>query len=214
MGDFNEENSNDGGSEKNDKDSNPKNDIANKSNNMNILPYIAIFQKTSPIYTVISFLSILNPTKVTAESIILSNKNKNPTQLQILTATIHPLSSILSSNNSSTTREDEKCDVLHAKLQDLFIPALGRLVCLMGKVIKTVIPVQREHNATATVEASLVPLCCDLSQLEINATRGCEVAKVAFVQSTLPSELNVLCNSNVTKRGGGSISILPLLTDV
>mmetsp|Transcript_17407 Transcript_17407/g.30632 ORF Transcript_17407/g.30632 Transcript_17407/m.30632 type:complete len:721 (-) Transcript_17407:238-2400(-) len=209
LGDRNEENSDDGGSEKNDKDSNPNND-ANKSSNMNTLPYLAVFQRTSSIYTLMSFLSVLDPTKCAAETTTVSKENKNPTRLQILTATAHTLSSILSSNTTNNlTREDEKCAILRAELRDSFVPALGRLVCLMGGVVKTVISVQREQDATAAADALLVPLCCDLLQLGINATRGCEVAKVAFVQSALPSELvNALCNTpNATKRGGVAVLV-------
>jgi len=106
---------------------------------------------------------------------------------------------------------------------------LGRLVCLVGGIVKTVISsshseqhqqqdgAQQEATSAAS-ESSWIALLCNLLQLGTNATRGCESAKVAWVQSTLSTELSTVGvlpnsknNSGTTKRGGGVAVIVACL---
>ncbi|KAL7541178.1 hypothetical protein ACHAXR_011633 [Thalassiosira sp. AJA248-18] len=204
-----------------------ENDKSNNKNSTSPLPYLATFQRTSSIYTLMNFLNILDPTQLLPDddnsgddettatnfNLLLSNDNDNNPTLQILSATAHTLSSILVNNPS---RDDGKCLQLRVELRDIFVPALGRLVCLIGGLIKTITASsqqQKQHDNDAAViaespspaaaAAALISLLCVLFQLGTNATRGCESAKVAWVQSTLPPKFNTSNN----KRGGVAVVV-------
>ena len=193
------------------------------------LPYLALFQSTSSIYTFMSFLGILDgvaadDAKPTVN--LLPDKQNGhlatATRFRILKAAVTALWSILS------TRKNEKCALLRAQLRDSFVPALHKLVCLIGEVVNTV-PILAPSISTLELIASkeikepaereelllslsMQQLSCDLLQLGTNATRGCEAAKVTFVQSSLSSKLQDAIivsagNNAVTKRGGVAVVV-------
>ena len=175
------------------------------------LPYLTIFQRSSSIYTLMSFLSIIDPTQLSANT---------PTDatIQILSATARTLSSILVNN---PTNDDQKCTRIRNDMRDLFVPALGRVVCLVGGIAKKIMSSSTEvdccddgvaaESASTDNDSSLSSILCELLQLATNATRGCESAKVAWVQSTLLPELTSTTPSNsstaMTKRGGVAVVV-------
>ncbi|KAL7428495.1 hypothetical protein ACHAXH_006278 [Discostella pseudostelligera] len=176
----------------------------------NSLPYLTIFQRSSSIYTLMSFLSILDPTQ-------LSNHAPTDATIQILPATARTLSSTLVNN---PTNDDYKCTQIRSELRDLFVPAIVRLVCLLGGIVKKLICSSAEVDcgddaASDDNVLSLSLLLCELLQLATNATRGCESAKVTWVQSTLLPELShdaALSNSTITTKRGGVAVIVSCLS--
>lgn len=168
------------------------------------LPFLTIFQRSSSIYTLMSFLSILDPTQ-------LRVNDPFHAKIQILSATALTLSSILVNNPSN---DDSKCTQIRSELRDFFVPALSRLVCLVGGIAKEMISsstgVGCGDVSAAADYISLSSIMCELLQLATNATRGCEYAKVAWVQSTLLPELTtdaLLNSAGATKRGGVAVII-------
>jgi len=173
------------------------------------LPYLAIFQRTSSIYTLMSFLSVIDPMK---QPLLQLTKEEDENRLKILTTTVRTLSSLLS---SKTKYDNVQCVALRDELRDLFIPALGRVVNLIGGIAKSILEVYTENithlNEDADLREELSDALCCLLSLGVDTTRGCEGGKVAFVQSTLPVELkpntNNKSNGTSTKRGGVAVII-------
>lgn len=167
------------------------------------LPYLTIIQRSTSIYTLMSFLSIISPTE-------WSSHTPTDAKVQILSATARTLSSILVIN---PTNDDCKCIQLRSKLKDLFVPVLCRLTCLVGGIAKNILSMSAEGCGgvgDATDIISLSSILYELLQLATNATRGCESAKVAWVQSNLLPELatDALSNStSATKRGGVAVIV-------
>jgi len=178
------------------------------------LPYLAIFQRTSSIYTLMSFLSVIDPMK---QPLFQLTKEEDDNRLKILTTTLQTLSSILSSKSKY---DNVQCVALRDELRDLFIPALGRVVNLIGGIIKSILEVYTEDfthpdddhpEGGFDIREELSDALCCLLSLGVDTTRGCEGGKVAFVQSTLPVELkpntNNKSNGTSTKRGGVAVII-------
>ncbi|KAL7531752.1 hypothetical protein ACHAWF_003897 [Thalassiosira exigua] len=163
------------------------------------LPYLAIFQQTSSIYTLMSFLSVVDPASLRSES-----ESSSP-QCRILEANARTLSSILGGNPS---RDDGRCARLRAECRDAFVPALGRLVGLVGGFGELVSSSSRDRRTGSAASSVLSRLL----RLGTNATKGCEGGKVAFVQSTLPSELDALSISACGTKRGGVAAIVRCLT--
>eukprot|EP00984_Skeletonema_dohrnii_P008850 scaffold3294_cov126-Skeletonema_dohrnii-CCMP3373.AAC.5 len=172
-----------------------------QSNNHDALPYLIIFQQSSSIYTLMSFLTtIIQPT---ANDGTTNNNESAPTKeevykLQILRQTANTLISIL----TSSSKENVKCTALRGDIRDLFIVGLNRLVGLLFRLVVTT-SVGDDGGDGAVSPKNLV---LDLLKLSISAVRGCEGGKVAFVQSTIDdsfvkvaAKTLTLCN---TKRGG------------
>jgi len=195
--------------------------------NTNPYPYLTIFQRTSSIYTLMSFLGILPPT--TFHSKETTRQSDDIMQLEILTSTAKTLSCILATiiHNIRNKKEDGKCVTIRAELRDSFIPALSRLVCLVGGMVHAIHLSSQNKNDTATAgndgdnketSIALVEACTNVFQMGTNATRGCEGAKVAFVQSTLPSELSNMTsfsqNGKATKRGGVAVLVSCLSLEI
>eukprot|EP00985_Skeletonema_marinoi_P007942 scaffold3540_cov88-Skeletonema_marinoi.AAC.2 len=170
-----------------------------QSNNHDALPYLIIFQQSSSIYTLMSFLTtIIQPTD-NEHTINKSESTKEEVyKLQILRQTANTLISIL----SSSSKENVKCTALRGDIRDLFIVGLNRLVGLLFRLFVDTTSVGDGDGAVSPKNVVL-----DLLKLSISAVRGCEGGKVAFVQSTLLDDSFVkvaattltLCN---TKRGG------------
>ena len=226
-------------------DSSSSNETKNNSPDGSTLPYLAIFQRTSSIYTLMSFLSIIDPAKLHRHPFYMGLELEDPVHrrdeggdtdtaalimkdnLGILNITINTLSSILVIN---ATLDNGQCMTVRSELRDLFIPALGRIVTLIGGIVnnnKTKVVLDEEHSSKSDTKSSpddieeekhehgelimkdVVRALCNLLQLATNATRGCEGGKVSFVQSTLPKELSNSSSSNniTTKRGGVAVII-------
>jgi len=178
------------------------------------LSYLAIFQRTSSIYTLMSFLSVIDPMK---QPLFQLTKEEDDNRLKILTTTLRTLSSVLS---SKTKYDNVQCAALRDELRDLFIPALGRLVNLIGGIAKSILEYYTEDfthpdddhpEGGFDIREELSDALCCLLSLGVDTTRGCEGGKVAFVQSTLPVELkpntNNKSNGTSTKRGGVAVII-------
>ena len=173
-----------------------------QSSNHDALPYLIIFQQSSSIYTLMSFLTtIIQPAANDGTTKEHSINESAPTKeevykLQILRQTANTLISIL----SSSSKENVKCTLLRGDIRDLFIVGLNRLVGLLFRLFVV---------TTSVGDGAVSPknVVLDLLKLSISAVRGCEGGKVAFVQSTLLDDSFVkvaaktltLCN---TKRGG------------
>ena len=172
-----------------------------QSNNHDALPYLIIFQQSSSIYTLMSFLTtIIQPTD--NEHTINENAptKEEVYKLQILRQTANTLISIL----SSSSKENVKCTSLRGDIRDLFIVGLNRLVGLLFRLFVTTTSVGDRDNGDGAVSPKNVVL--DLLKLSISAVRGCEGGKVAFVQSTLDDSFSQVAAKNLTlcntKRGG------------
>ena len=87
-------------------------------------PNLTIFQNTASIYTFMSFLGILDPAA-------LYNLTSDSYNVRVLCATLNALSAILSSN----VDDDVRCAKVRSELRDLFVPAFGRLVGLVGGIV-------------------------------------------------------------------------------
>eukprot|EP00985_Skeletonema_marinoi_P005188 scaffold2235_cov201-Skeletonema_marinoi.AAC.5 len=179
-----------------------------QSNNQDALPYLIIFQQSSSIYTLMSFLTTIIQSTANEYTINESAPTKEEVyKLQILRQTANTLISIL----SSSSKENVKCTALRGEIRDLFIVGLNRLVGLLFRLfVDTTSVGDGGDSGDGAVSPKNVVL--DLLKLSISAVRGCEGGKVAFVQSTLLDDSFVkvaaknnnltLCN---TKRGGVQI---------
>jgi hypothetical protein len=154
-------------------------------------PNLNIFHQTSSIYTLMSFLGIVDPAAA---------RSAASHEVRVLSATAKALSAILASNPDD--KDNAACADVRSELRESFVPALGRLVCLVGGIVDAV---------------SLSSTLCDLLRLGTDATRGCESAKVAWVRSVLPPNdgSNIDLGGAPTKRGGALVvvSCLSLTAD-
>lgn len=183
------------------------------------LPYLAIFQRTSSIYTLMSFLSVVDPDTLSNSITTLTPTStcSNNNSLTILQTTIRTISSILS---SSPNHDDKggKCALIRGELRDVFVPALGRVVGLIGGFVSgaaangnegglnengsTMDNSTKENDDTVTTITEKTSILTNLLQLGTNATRGCESGKVAFVLATVPESM-----MKISKRGGVAVLV-------
>jgi len=177
-------------------------------------PNLAIFQKTSSIYTLMSFLGILD---LNTSSMVDEYNNTNSVyKVHVLSHTVNALSAILATNPN----DDDKCTTLRAELRDAFVPALGRLVDLVYWSVTRLTSsddddddgdddddddgdddgkkLQHSNNTKDKLQAFL----CDLLRLGTHATRGCESAKVGWVRSKIDDALH-----GGEKRGGAHVLV-------
>ncbi|KAL7464914.1 hypothetical protein ACHAXS_005253 [Conticribra weissflogii] len=166
------------------------------------LPYLTIFQQTSSIYTLMSFLSVVDPTLAsTRETGAFANGNEDGNATKtcevILLETVKALSAILSSpiRNGSTAETDITNIMLRAKLRDSFIPAMTRVVKLTAMYacitynIHNQLSLSQKAQKNEEESQTQIAIFISLLRLGLHATRGCEGAKVAFVQSAIPCSL-------------------------
>lgn len=197
-----------------------------------LLRYLTVFQQSSAIYTLMSFLRIIpqqQPQQQEGVNEQQQHQEEEGDRLLILNGVVQTLSTILtatptsSSTTSSATMLAKRQRILHqsniirSQLRDLFIPALGSLVVNLLFHFQ-----QQLVMTTATMSVSDVTgggggedkeqlqrkILLQLLKLSINSTRGCEGGKVAFVQSSLPSQIVVDDDDKqtvLTKRGGVQI---------
>lgn len=165
-------------------------------------PNLTIFQKTSSIYTLMSFLGILDVNW----SIGQWKDTNSEYKLHVLSATVNALSAILATNPNDD--DDNKCTTLRAELRDAFVPALSRLVGLVYWSVTTLESSNDEtlqhSNNNNTDDKLQAALMCDLLRLGIHATKGCESAKVGWVRSKID-------NVHGEKRGGAHVLVTCLI---
>ena len=189
----------------NNKDNNNISNNSSVNGNGSPMPYLAIFQRTSSIYTFMSFLSIINPTTLN------NTKHISKMSHEILQGTIRTLSSILSSSRNNDIHNpndgEGKSASIRGELRDLFVPALGRIVGLLaGYYNSIIINTTSDDTSSSTITMAMADtMLIDLLRLGMDATRGCESGKVAFVQSTFPS-----CLSSVGGGGGAPVDDTPV----
>lgn len=166
-------------------------------------PNLTIFQKTSSIYTLMSFLGILD---VNCSIGQCNNNTNSEYKLHVLSATVNTLSAIL----ATSPNDDDKCTTLRAELRDAFVPALSRLVGLVYWSITTLAAsndnkLQQSNNSNSTDDKLQAALLCNLLRLGIHATKGCESAKVGWVRS----KIDHVHGEN--KRGGAHVLVICLV---
>ena len=157
-------------------------------------PNLTIFHRTSSIYTLMSFLGAVDPAAV---------RSAAAHELRVLSAAAKALSAILANDPPDADGKDvAACAGLRSELRDSFVPALGRLVCLVGGVVA---------DAGSPSSSSSTTLR-DLLRLGTDATRGCEPAKVAWVRSVLPPrEGSDTDAGGAMGRGGGASVVVSCL---
>lgn len=182
----------DGGGGGETSESKTKNDNANDNDRGNNrgdgspLPYLAILQRTSSIYTLMSFLGVVDPVALRGGA-----GGETEERLRILEAVARSLSSVLSDGGSggSGVGDPARCAALRAELRDAFVPALGRVVCLIAGTVQRIASAAGADEAHSS-SVALRSCCRSLLRLGADATRGCEGGKAAFVRSALPPELS------------------------
>mmetsp|Transcript_18727 Transcript_18727/g.37757 ORF Transcript_18727/g.37757 Transcript_18727/m.37757 type:complete len:647 (-) Transcript_18727:35-1975(-) len=111
----------------------------------------------------------------------------------ILLETVKTLSAILASPiRTGSMAEKDPSIMLRAELRDSFVPAMTKVVKLIA-MYAYITYNNNNHGGMAWKhegECQLqISILISLLQLGLHATRGCEGAKVAFVQSVIPSSL-------------------------
>ena len=150
-------------------------------------PNLTIFHRTSSIYTLMSFLGVVDPAAV---------RSAAAHELRVLSAAAKALSGILA-NDPPDGKDVAACAGVRSELRDSFVPALGRLVCLVGGVADAESP---SSSTTTTLR--------DLLRLGTDATRGCEPAKVAWVRSVLPPKDGSDTDAGGSMGRGGGASVV------
>ncbi|KAL3827432.1 hypothetical protein ACHAXA_003166 [Cyclostephanos tholiformis] len=183
-------------------------------------PNLIIFHRTSSIYTLMSFLGIIADPSSSSSSSYARPSRMAASELRVLSASARALSAILASDNRPNERIDDinerMCVGVRSELRDSFVPALGRLVCLVDGVVRAI-------DATAphddVVRSLLSSTLCDLLRLGTDATRGCEMAKVAWVRCVLPPIITndtsndvVDSDRGVARRAGGAYVVVSCLS--
>ncbi|KAL3793514.1 hypothetical protein HJC23_007254 [Cyclotella cryptica] len=144
------------------------------------LPYLVMIQNSSSIYTLMSFLGVIDPSSLSLDSNHL-----------VLLETVTTLIRVLS---TPAAEDDERCHSIRVQVKDLFVPSLGRVVSLSAAYLNLL---YRDCGDFDMAEKVLLHLV----QLSTVATKACEAAKVAFVQAAIPSVIDLL-HGGVSKRGG------------
>jgi hypothetical protein len=180
-------------------------------------PNLTIFQKTSSIYTLMSFLGIIDVNSSMLVDEYTNNNNNTNTNLEyklhVLSSTVNTLSAILATN---TNEDDDKCTTIRAELRDTFVPALNRLVSLVYWSVTRLTfsgdendDDKLQYSNNNTMDTLQTALLCDLLRLGIHATRGCESAKVGWVRSKVE---NVRHHGSGTTKCGGAHVLVTCLT--
>jgi len=190
----------------------------NDNDDDDALPYLIIFQQSSSIYTLMSFLSILQPTSydniTTLQTTTTQKKEEELYQLQILQGVIRTLITILSSSSSKNNSHGIK---IRNQLRDVFSTTNGALERVVQLLFHFVLATTTTTSSATTTTPSLSStqngnkdntkqslqqgILLDLLQLSICSVKGCEGGKVAFVQSSSFPWKTLLESSSSSTKG-------------
>jgi hypothetical protein len=199
-----------------------------------LLRYLTVFQQSSAIYTLMSFLRIIQRQPLSQQKERQEENEQQQQQQQqqeevdrllILNGVVQTLSTILTAATSSSftattattaakrQRIIHQTNIIRNNLRDLFIPALGSLVVnllfhFQQQLVMTTATVSSEQQQQEE-EQLQKKILLHLLKLSINSTKGCEGGKVAFVQSSIPPQIVEQRKQQqtkvLTKRGGVQI---------